>query len=72
MSLRIFLMTGRDWFMAPGLGFGPRYRPPEGRVLPLDDPGKFIDLASATSQPKRLGYGNVYIILSNKNPITIN
>ena len=26
---------------AAGLGFGPRYSPPEGDVLPLDDPAKF-------------------------------
>lgn len=26
-------------FMAPGLGFEPRYNAPEALVLPLDDPG---------------------------------
>ena len=25
-------------YLAAGLGFEPRYHPPEGRVLPLDDP----------------------------------
>lgn len=34
-----------DFLLVPGRGFEPRYPPPEGGVLPLDDPGRIINNA---------------------------
>ena len=30
--------------LAAGLGFEPRYQPPKGRVLPLDDPAMVLKI----------------------------
>ncbi len=35
--------------LAAGLGLEPRYHPPEGRVLPLDDPAMRLILAQKNS-----------------------
>ena len=40
-SVRIQVRTISLRSLAAGLGFEPRYTPPEGVVLPLDDPAMF-------------------------------
>jgi hypothetical protein len=38
--------------LVPGLGVEPRFQPPKGRVLPLDDPGRTISFPCACGLPR--------------------
>ena len=56
--------------MAAELGLEPRYHPPEGRVLPLDDSAKFVYFSLSFWAIRQLIYISKYLLITTKLEIT--